>query len=75
MVSEKDIKEAFAALTAARQALYDGSEKELEAKAALIDGERIEAPEALYDELMGLVGQRTIIACIAGQVRAGRCSA
>ena len=35
MVSEKEIKEAFAALMAARQALYDGSEKELAAKMAL----------------------------------------
>jgi len=35
MVSEKEIKEAFAALMAARQALYEGSEKELAAKAAL----------------------------------------
>jgi hypothetical protein len=35
MVSTKDIQDAFAALMAARQALYDGSEKELAAKAAL----------------------------------------
>ena len=35
MVSEIEIKNAFAALRAARQALYDGSEKELAAKTAL----------------------------------------
>lgn len=35
MVNEKEIKAAFAALMAARQALYEGSEKELAAKAAL----------------------------------------
>ena len=35
MVSEIEIKAAFAALAAARQALYDGSEKELAAKIAL----------------------------------------
>lgn len=35
MVSKNEITEAFAALMAARQALYDGSEKELAAKAAL----------------------------------------
>ena len=35
MVRETEIKAAFAALIAARQALYDGSEKELAAKTAL----------------------------------------
>lgn len=35
MVSEKEIKATFAALMAARQALYDGSEKELAARMAL----------------------------------------
>lgn len=34
-MKESEIKEAFAALRAARQALYEGSEKELSAKAAL----------------------------------------
>ena len=35
MVRETEIKAAFAALIAARQALYDGYEKELAAKTAL----------------------------------------
>ena len=34
-MKESEIKAAFAALMAARQALYEGSEKELAAKAAL----------------------------------------
>ena len=57
-----------------RDGILEAVELESGAAIALIDGERIEAPEALYDELMGLVGQRTTIACIAGQVRAGRCT-
>jgi hypothetical protein len=50
---------------------------ELEDGAAIvqIDGRRYEAPGSILEALMGLVGQDTIIACIAGQVRAGRCSA
>lgn len=35
--------------------------------------EGYEAPADMFDELHGLLGQRTIIACIAGQVRAGAC--
>ena len=39
---------------------------------AQVDGKRYDVPAALHDELIDLVGQRTIIACIAGQIRAGR---
>ncbi|MCK9569575.1 hypothetical protein M0R72_11600 [Candidatus Pacearchaeota archaeon] len=50
MVNEKEIKAAFAALMAARQALYDGSEKELAAKAAL---KRREAALLLSGAIIG----------------------
>jgi hypothetical protein len=45
------------------------------AAVAQVDGRSYEVPEALHDELTGLVRQKVIIACIAGKVRAGRCSA
>jgi hypothetical protein len=55
--------------------ILEAVEPEGGAAIAQIDGRRYEAPADMIDELQALVGQRTIIACIAGQVRAGRTGA
>ena len=55
--------------------ILDAVELECGATIAQINGKRCEAPSDMFDEFRGLVGQRVIIACIAGQVRVGRVSA
>ncbi|MCK9569577.1 hypothetical protein M0R72_11610 [Candidatus Pacearchaeota archaeon] len=42
------------------------------AAVANIGGRSYEVPDTLHAELQDLVGERVIIACIAGQIRAGR---
>ncbi len=55
--------------------ILESAELEDGAAIAQIDGNRYEASAEMYDELRGLIGQRTIIACITGRVRVGRCTA
>ncbi len=46
--------------------ILEAVERGCGATIAQIDGRRCEAPSDMFDELQALVGQRTIIACIAG---------
>jgi hypothetical protein len=55
--------------------ILEAVELESYATIARINGRRYEAPADMFDEFHGLVGQRVTMACIAGQVRVGRCTA
>ena len=52
--------------------ILEAVDQENGAAVAQVGGRSYEVPEALHDELQDLIGERVIIACIAGQIRAGR---